>query len=81
MDKIIYTIKNIHKYILYIKNIIHYDILIHIGIIITSAVASAHAQSLYYDEKNMEGINRLWTVGIFICIYSSTMLIEWAKDQ
>lgn len=81
MDKIVELLKNIHKDILYIKNKIHYDVLLHIGIVIFTAVASAHAQSTYYDEGKMVGVNRLWTVGIFIFFYSIAMLIEWAKDQ
>ena len=81
MDKIIELFKNIHKDILFIKNKIHYDVLLHIGIVIFTSVASAHAQSTYYVEGKMPGINRLWTVGIFIFFYSIAMLIEWAKDQ
>ena len=81
MDKIIELFKNIHKDILFIKDKIHYDVLLHIGIVIFTAVASAHAHSTYYDEGKMAGINRLWTVGIFVFFYSIAMLVEWAKDQ
>jgi len=81
MDKIIELLKNIHKDILFIKDKIHYDVLLHIGIVIFTAVASAHAHSTYYDEGKMVGINRLWTVGIFVFFYSIAMLVEWAKDQ
>ena len=81
IDNFIESAKNIHTIILYIKNKIHYDLLLHIGIIIFAAVASAHTQSVYYDEGKLPGINRLWTVGIFIFVYSVAMLIEWAKDQ
>ena len=80
-DNLINIIKNIHKYILFIKNKIQYDLFLHIGIVIFTAIASAHAQSTYYDEGKLPGINRLWTVGIFIFFYSFAMLIEWAKDQ
>ena len=80
-ENLINMIKNIHEDILYIKNKIQYDLLIHIGIVIFTAVASAHTQSAYYDEGKLEGINRFWTVGIFIFFYSVAMLIEWAKDQ
>ena len=68
--------RSIHEDILYIKNNIYNvkDLLIHIGIVIFTAVASAppsavevvHSLQRYYDEGKLEGINRFWTVGIFI---------------
>ena len=39
-DNLINIIKNIHKHILYFKNKIQYDLLLHIGIVIFTAVAS-----------------------------------------
>ena len=77
-SNIILIAKSIHKNILYIKNIIHYEMLLHIGIIIFTAVASAHAHSTYYEEGKIPGINRLVTLAMFIFFYSVTMLIEWA---
>tara|TARA_Y100000589_G_scaffold321930_1_gene354058 strand:- start:2210 stop:2455 length:246 start_codon:yes stop_codon:yes gene_type:complete len=81
MDKIISIFKNIHSEILYVKDKIHYDLLLHIGIVIFTAVASAHAHSTYYEEGKFEGMNRFITIIIFIFFYSVGMLIEWAKNQ
>lgn len=81
MDKIIELLKHIHKDILFIKDKIHYDLLLHIGIIIFTAVASAHAHATYYEEGKFEGMNRFITIIIFVFFYSIAMLVEWAKDQ
>jgi len=81
MNNIVDTAKNIHKDILYIKDKIHYDLILHIGIVIFTAVASAHAHSTYYDEGKLVGINRITTVVIFLFFYCMGMLIEWAKNQ
>tara|TARA_B110001450_G_C17288063_1_gene346272 strand:+ start:193 stop:438 length:246 start_codon:yes stop_codon:yes gene_type:complete len=81
MDRIIDIAKNMHTNVLFIKNKIHYDLLLHIGIIIFTAIASSHAHATYYNEGKMQGINRIWTIGIFIFFYCGGMIIEWAKDQ
>jgi hypothetical protein len=81
MDRIIDFAKNIDKDILYIKNILHYDVILHIGLIIFTAVASAHTHTSYYEEGKMPGINRIWAVCIFIVFYAVAMLIDWAKKK
>ena len=81
LAKIIPFIKTVHTDILYIKNKIHYDLLLHIGVVIFTAIASAHAHTTYYDEGKLVGVNRFTTIIIFIFFYSIGMLIEWAKDQ
>ena len=69
--------KNALLVYLYVKDKIHYDLLLHIGIVIFTAVASAHAHSTYYEEGKFEGMNRFITIIILMLILEAEFIIGW----
>ena len=71
-------IKSMKDYILKVKDKIYFEEILHIGLVIATAIGSAKAHSSTYGSECAHcKFSPIWCICIFIFFYITTMIVDW----